>query len=53
MTKIEEPNLLNYAEDTAKADIVPMNAEQQETNKTTNYYPKMPWKDSHSPTSQT
>ena len=33
ITKIEGVNLLDYVEDVAKANIVPMNLDQKETNK--------------------
>ena len=35
ITKIEGLNLLDYVEDVAKADIGPMNVDQQKTNKAT------------------
>ena len=37
------PNLLDYTEDVAKADIEPMNVDQQETNKATCYNLETPW----------
>ena len=42
MINIEGLNLLDYVEDAAKADIGPMNVDQQETHKTISYCWKTP-----------
>ena len=41
MTKIEGLNLLDYVEDVAKADIGPMNVDQQKIDKATRYHWEM------------
>ena len=42
MIKVDSLNLLEYVEDVAKADIGPMNVDQQETNKATFYHQEVP-----------
>ena len=45
--KIEGLNLLDYVEDVAKANTGPMNADQQKTDKATQYHQETPWRTSH------
>ena len=53
MMKIESLHLLDYVEDTAKADIGPMKVDQQKTRNSTQYHWKTPWGVTRRPKGQT